>query len=172
MSTRLVSAPLSIEFSEATLEDEHFEREYQHLSGVDDDPIGQWLKLAKAKGDTQETDKVLLQIMVEMHRKIDALEKLIKNEVTKRTSLNTQAAINSIGFDTFELDKNLFDEGKVYYARISMPVYPQRDVAIFVDAIAPNRGKIKRIHDRDQVEWNSYVTARERIMIREMKGLT
>ena len=44
---RLIPAPISISFSQSTLDDEHYEREYQALSGVDDDPIGQWLKQVK-----------------------------------------------------------------------------------------------------------------------------
>lgn len=170
MSERLVPAPLSMVFSIATLDDERFSREYQSLSGVDDDPIGQWLKLAKAKGDTQETDKVLLQLMIEMHRKIDQLEGIIKNEKPKRISLSAQAEVARIGFEIFELDSDVFEAGTIYYARINMPVYPQREVAIFFEAVNGRRGTIKRIHDRDQSEWNAYVTARERIMIREMKG--
>ena len=170
--TRLIPAPLSITFSSATLDDTHFEREYQALSGVDDDPIGQWLKLAKAKGETQETDKVLLQLMIEMHRKIDHLESLIKDETPQRVSLTDETMVESIGFDTFKLEKDLFQAGDTYYGRLSLPVYPKRDVAIFFQALDSKQGKIQRIHERDQIEWNAYVTARERIMIREMKGLT
>jgi len=169
---RLIPAPISIVFSQSTLEDEHYEREYQALSGVDDDPIGQWLKQAKSKGDTQETDKVVLQLLVELHRKIDNLEKFIKNEIPERLSLSNENMVKSIGFEVFELEDNAFVEGETYYGRLSMPVYPQRDVAVFFEAISSKQGKISRIHERDKIEWNGYVTARERIMIREMKGLS
>lgn len=169
---RLIPAPISIVFSQSSLEDNPFEREYQALSGVDDDPIGQWLKLARAKGDTQETDKVLLQLMIEMHRKIDHLEKLIKHETPQRVSLAEETMIKSIGFDIFELEDDVLAVGQLYYGRLNMPVYPQREVAIFFEAINSHQGQIRRIHDRDQIEWNAYVTARERIMIREMKGLS
>jgi hypothetical protein len=170
MSVRLVPAPISIVFSEATLDDERFVREYQSLSGADDDPIGQWLKLAKAKGDTQETDKVLLQLMIEMHRKIDQLEKIIKNEVPQRILLNHETMVEKIGFEVFELKEAMFVPGQIYYGRLNMPVYPQREVAVFFEALDGKQGKIVRIHERDQSEWNAYVTARERVMIREMKG--
>lgn len=170
MSERLVTAPITLVFAEASTNEEGYEREYQLLSAADDDPIGQWLKLAKAKGETQDTDKVLLQIMVELHRKIDALEMLIKNKTPKRISLPEETLIERIGFDLFELKEPAFETGKVYYARLTMPVYPKRDVAVFIEATSSKQAKIKRIHERDQSEWNAYVTARERIMIREMKG--
>ncbi|CAI6152915.1 MAG: hypothetical protein SPLUMA2_SPLUMAMAG2_00315 [uncultured Sulfurimonas sp.] len=70
----LVQAPISICFSEAALDKVVYEREYQQLSESDEDPISQWLKLAKAKGDTRETDPILLELVVELHRKIDSLE--------------------------------------------------------------------------------------------------
>ncbi len=170
MSLRLVPAPISILFSEVAQTDELFEREYQLLSGADDDAIGQWLKLAKAKGDTQETDKVLLQLMVEMHRKIDKLEQLIKNEKPKRVDLDQDEHINAIGFEHFQLDRPMMQSGSRYYGRMEMPVYPQRDVAIFFEALSPTEAKIMRMHERDITEWNAYVTARERIMIRDLKG--
>jgi len=84
MSTpRLVPAPISIVFSEADLNKKAYEREYQQLSESDDDPISQWLKLAKARGETAESDPVLLNLMIELHRKIDALEMFLKNETPK-----------------------------------------------------------------------------------------
>ena len=84
---RLVPAPISLLFSEATLDKKSYEREFQQLSESDEDPISQWLKLAKAKGDTRDTDPVLLQLIVELHRKIDALEMFLKDEVPNRVSL-------------------------------------------------------------------------------------
>ncbi len=170
MSVRLIPAPISVTFSQENEDKEGFEREYHSLSGADDDPIGQWLKLAKAKGDTQETDKVLLQLMIEMHRKIDHLERLIKDEAPERLALKSDTMIAQIGFEMFELQEPMFIKGTIYYGRLNMPVYPQREVAVFFEALDEKQGKIIRIHERDQIEWNAYVTARERVMIREMKG--
>jgi len=110
MSTpRLVPAPISIQFSQADLDMELYEREYQQLSESDDDPISQWLKLAKARGDTAESDPVLLNLMVELHRKIDALEMFLKNETPKRISLTCEAQIGGIGFEHFELKEALLE---------------------------------------------------------------
>ena len=51
-----------------------------------------------------------------------------------------------------------------------MPTYPQREIGVFFTAVDGRLAKIERIHDRDEKEWGSYVTARERILIRELKG--
>lgn len=169
MSPRLVPAPISICFSEAELEAEAYEREYQQLSESDDDPISQWLKLAKARGETSESDPVLLNLMVELHRKIDALEMFLKDEMPRRISLVNEAYIDSIGFEHFKLEEEMLEVGREYYGRIAMPVHPKRDVGVFFQAETSSLAKFVRIHDRDEKEWASYLTARERILIREAK---
>ncbi|MCF6201816.1 MAG: hypothetical protein L3J42_06830 [Hydrogenimonas sp.] len=169
MSVRLVTAPLEIDFDDGQKSVDEFEREYQSLSEVEEDPIGQWLKIAKARGETKETDPVLLNLLVELHRKVDILTQIVKNEEPKRVPLSYHGHIESIGFEHFRLSEPLLQRGKRYYGRIAMPVFPKRDVAIWFDALDGNLAKIVRMHERDVKEWNSYVTARERIMIREMK---
>jgi hypothetical protein len=166
---RLVPAPISIEFSEADIDKEAYEREFQKLSESDDDPISQWLKLAKARGETAESDQVLLKLVVELHRKIDALEAFLKNETPQRVSLMYAAEIESIGFEHFKLKEPLLEEGKLYYGRVAMPVHPKRDVALFFKALTPQLAEIVKIHERDEKEWASYMTARERILIRELR---
>lgn len=166
---RLVPAPISIAFSEADIDEEVYEREYQSLSESDDDPISQWLKLAKARGETSESDPVLLNLMVELHRKIDALEAFLKNETPKRVPLTIQAEIEAIGFEHFKLQEAALETGKTYYGRIEMPVHPKRDVGIFFVAESETLAKFIRIHERDEKEWASYMTARERVQIRELR---
>lgn len=169
MSIRLIKAPISLSFIQAGLEDEEYLREYHQLSESDDDPINQWLKLAKARGETADTDPVVLNLLVELHRKIDALEMFLKDEKPQRLTLPTDAHIESIGFGHFELKETLLQEGVTYYARIEMPVHPKRDIAIFFEAQSATLAKIIRMHDRDEKDWNAYLTARERVLIREAR---
>ena len=170
MSTpRLVQAPISICFSEAALDKEVYEREYQQLSESDEDPISQWLKLAKAKGDTRETDPILLELVVELHRKIDSLEMFLKDEVPNRVSLICASAIESIGFEYFKMESEILEKGIVYYGRIEISIYPKHDVGVFFEAQSTTLAKIIKMHDRDEKEWNAYMTARERVLIREAR---
>lgn len=165
---RLVKAPISIVYDVA--DDEVHEREYHTLSEADDDAIGQWLKLAKARGETGESDPVTLKLLVELHRKIDNLERLIKNEKSSRVGLSSQGQIESIGFGYFKLETDDFEPETRYYGRITMPTYPQREIGVFFRAVDGSLAKLEKIHDRDEKEWAAYVTARERVMIRELKG--
>jgi len=170
MSVRLVNAPISLEFDLVGEERGEFEREYHQLSESDDDPISQWLKLAKARGETAESDPVLLNLMIELHRKIDNVERLIKNETPVRITLNYSAMIESIGYGYFQLEKPLFQPLKNYYGRIEMPVHPKHDIGVFFKAEDSRLARIVKMHERDEKEWGSYLTARERVMIREMRG--
>ena len=165
---RLVQAPISLVYDVAN--DDLHEREYHTLSEADDDAIGQWLKLAKAKGETSESDPVALRLLVELHRKVDKLEALIKNEKSSRIGLSSSAQIKSIGFGYFDLEKEDLEKDEYYYGRITMPTYPQREIGVFFKAVDTHLAKLEKIHDRDEKEWGSYVTARERVMIRELKG--
>jgi len=172
MSIRLITAPLSITYDVNKNDHEVYEREYQQLSEGDGDPISQWLKLAKARGETAESDPVLLNLMIEMHRKIDALERYIKDEPSKLLVLPKEAMIERIGFNHFELKTDILKTGEIYYGRVDMPVHPRREMGLFFKAESTKLAKIMKIHERDEKEWASYMTARERIMIREMRGET
>lgn len=167
---RLVKAPLELDFSPVLEDDEAIEREYQSLSESDDDPIGQWLKLAKARGETKESDPVLLNLLIELHRKVDQLDRKLSDEAPARLELSGHVAIRAIGFEHLQLNSAVLRKGGRYYGRIEMPVFPKRDVPLFFTALGASLAKIGRMHDRDVKEWNAYVTARERIMIREMRG--
>ncbi len=170
MSIRLIPAPITITFEAAGKNEAEFEREYHQLAGADEDPIGQWVKLAKARGETAESDPLLLNLLVELHRKIDNVERLIKNEEPERIALGNNARIESIGFNHFNLEAAVLKAGEEYYGRIEMPVYPQRDIGVYFVAESETLAKILKMHERDEKEWAAYLTARERIMIREMKG--
>ncbi len=170
MSIRLIDAPIAISFDLLSHNEEQYEREYHQLSEADDDPINRWLKMAKARGETSESDPVMLKLMVELHRKVDNLEQLIKNEKPKRLELATHEMIESVGFENFKLKHNSFKSEALYYGRLEVPVHPKRDIGVFFKAEDETLAKIVKMHERDIKDWGAYVTARERIMIREMRG--
>lgn len=167
---RLIPAPIAMVFEDISTNSEMLEREFNQLNESDEDPIGQWLKLAKARGETNESDPVLLSLMVELHRKIDKLEQILTMNTPNRLVLSHESQIESIGFEHFKLKEEALEKGKRYYGRVEMPVHPKRDIPMFFEALSPSLAKITRIHERDEKEWASYMTARERVMIRQMKG--
>lgn len=168
---RLIEAPLTIDFEDAGVNEHEFEREFAKISETDDDAIGQWLRSAKAKGDTSDSDSVVLHLMVELYRKMDRLEHLIMGNTPKRIPLAHHCEIERIGFEHFELSKPLLETSKHYYGRLELPVHPKRETPLYFEALTPTLAKIIRIHPRDDNEWGAYMRSRERIMIRHLKGL-
>ena len=168
---RFVVAPLKIVFNEISGDDDKYKREFDRLVSSDDDSVGQWLKLAKARGETNESDPVLLNLMVELHRKIDDLTAYIKNEKPSFLDLEFIKDIESIGFEHFKLiDGGLKLDAK-YYGRVLMPVFPKREFPIFFKALNEDIAQIVLMHEQDIRDWSAYMSARERIMIREAKAL-
>lgn len=168
---RLVPANLDIVFEEALGRESEFLREFDKLSGNEDDPLGAWIKRAKAKGDTKESDQVILTLLVELHRKFDELNAYIKNEKFVKLELAQSSVLDGINFENFRIKEAKFKNGADYYGRIFMPIFPKRDVAIFFEALDEKTAKITRINESDESDYNGYVTARERAMIRELKEM-
>lgn len=169
---RLVDAPLEINFSKVDENNEAiFKREYDSFSESHDDPIGQWLRLAKAKGDTRDSDQILLTLVVELHRKIDELNAKISNTDVVLLDMEHHLHIESIGYEHFKIDTKILEKNVRYYGRITMPLFPKRDLSLFFDVVDESIAKIKMMHERDVKDWSAYITARERAMIRELKGL-
>lgn len=167
---RLVEAPLEICFDTTDANEHEYEREYNIIREGHDDAMSRWLRTAKAKGETNESDPVVLQLITELYRKMERLEQLITNTMPKRILLSKKASIEKIGFEYFELSEPLMKPEEHYYGRLDLPVYPQREVPFFFEALTPSLAKIVRMHPRDEDEWGAYMTYRERIMIRHLKG--
>jgi hypothetical protein len=167
---RFVVAPLDVSFELLSNENRDlFLKEYNSMSEFEEDSVGQWLKTAKAKGETNESDQVLLTLLVELHKKIDTLTAIVKDEERKLLDLSNRSMISDIGFEHIKLEEELLEEGKDYYMRVAMPVFPKREIPIFIKALDKKVAKILKIHDKDESDWSAYVMARERVMIREAK---
>lgn len=168
--SRKIPAPLTIVYEPLKKErEETLKREYYSLSQSDDDAIGQWLRVAKAKGDTRDSDTVLLHLVVELHRKVDELTKIVKNETKEYIELEERSDIELIGHGFFQTKLDIFEPNRSYYGRVDLPVFPSRVVPIFFKGLEPNIGKIELMHDRDSKDWDGYITSRERAIIRESR---
>lgn len=167
---RLIDAALKIVFEADNKGSEKHEREFIALSQSEDDAIGQWLRQVKGRGDTGDTDPVLLHLMVELYRKMDRLEQLVTHNAPHREVLDVEGSIESIGFEHFKLSEPILTPSEYYYGRVELPVHPNREIALYFEALDPYVGKITRMHPRDDDAWGIYMRARERAMIRHLKG--
>ena len=164
---RLIPAFIEFEFSEF---EDIYKEEFDKLGSESDDPIGQYIKLAKARGETKDTDPILLELLIALHRKVDELSAYIKNEKKELLKLNNKTEIEKIGFEYFQIKENLLKKDNKYYGRMSLPVFPPREVPVIFEAEDENLAKIILMHERDIKDYNAFIMARERAIIRELKG--
>jgi hypothetical protein len=170
-SIRLITAPIDFVYSLVS-DDSHdmYKREYDKLSESDDDPVGHWLKKAHATGDTQGINEVVITLLAELHRKVDNLETIITNKPKDRIKLEHKKDIISISYEYFMTKEKIFKKDEIYYARVNMPTFPQREIPMFIKAVEEDLVYIDKIHERDIKDWDSYVASRERAMIREIRS--
>lgn len=169
-AVHLVEAVLEVEFDTVEANTIEFEREYEVLGEGDDDAIGQWLRVAKAKGETSESDPVVLHLIVELYRKLDRLEQIMTNSIPSHYPLNYKGSVSRIGFEHFEISEPLLNEGERYYGRIVLPLQNRKVVPMYFEAQGATLAKIIRIHTPDEKEWDAYMMSRERKKIRQLKG--
>ena len=163
---RFVSAYVKIEFDEFN---EKFKEEFDKLGSESEDPIGQYIKLAKARGETKDTDPILLELLVALHRKVDELTAIVKNQKKEFLKLRYKSETDGIGFEYFKIKDNLLKKGVKYYGRFDLPVFPERKVPVIFEGFSENIARILHMHERDIKDYNAFITARERAIIREIK---
>ena len=166
---RFVVAPLIVHLEKVGEKEALFSKEYNSLSEFEEDAAGQWLKIAKARGETGDSDQVLLTLLVELHKKVDALTAIIKEEEKSLLALSDKQMISHIGYEHIMIEKEMLEVGQKYYVRVEMPVFPKREIPLFVKALSGTVAEITNIHEKDERDWSTYMAARERVMIREAK---
>ena len=164
---RFVNAFVKIEFDFYKKE---YQKEFDKLGSESADPIGQYIKLAKARGDTRDIDPVLLELLIALHRKIDDLSAYIKNEKQELLKLKFKSETLGVGFEYFKIKDNILKCNEKYYGRFMLPVFPQRLVPVIFEGESENIAKIVQMHEKDEKDYNAFIMARERAIIREMRG--
>jgi len=168
---RFVNASLNINFEEGNFEENLFLKEYYALSLLNNDPLGMWLKSSKIRKEAEKSDQVILTLLVDLHRKVDALvHRINHNDKPLHLPLAKDGTLNAIGYGYIQFDSDRLIEGKSYYARIDMPTFPRRPIPLFFEALSNSIGMITHMHDDDEKDWSVYLVACERAMIRQMKG--
>jgi len=168
---RFVPASLKLVFEEGTQENALFMKEYYSLLLINDDPLGIWLRSAKVRKESENTDQVLLTLITDLHRKVDTLTHMLHSpQEPMHLILAQKGDIGAIGHGYIQMEEALLEEEKLYYGRIDMPTFPRRQVPFFFKGISPTIGKIVLMHEDDEKDWSTYMVACERVMIRQMKG--
>lgn len=169
IKSRLINTALKIEFDKTHTNAESYALEFNKLTQSDEDPIGEWLRLMRAKkGNLEGENLVILELLVEIYRKIESLEARIDGSTKDYVPLAEKATINTIGHGCFALLDIKLMENTLYYGRIELPTFPTRIVPVYF-VYHSGLAWIEQIHARDEIEWDSYVAGKERALIRSLK---
>lgn len=167
---RIINAPLQIAYNALDSANESlFKAEFDRLSENNDDPISAWIRTTRARGKVIDENEPILQLLIELHRKIDSLSAQINNESKDYLTLESTAVLESIGHNVLIFSEDLLEVGVKYYARLDIAVFPVRKIPLFFNALDSKTAEIYLMHGRDEVDFDSYITARERSIIRERK---
>lgn len=78
IQTRIAPCELEIDFSKVNeANKEQFRKEFIALAEQKQGVLNQWLNKLKSKNRMQETDEVLLELLIEIYKKIDRLEQIL-----------------------------------------------------------------------------------------------
>lgn len=166
---RIISAPLKIDFGKVGADESLFKAEFDRLSENNDDPISAWIRNIRSRGRVVDESEPILQLLIELHRKIDSLSAQINNESKSYLTLESTAVLQSIGHNVLIFGEDLLEVGAKYYARLDIAVFPVRKIPLFFNALDSKNAEICLMHGRDEVDFDSYIAARERTLIRENK---
>lgn len=167
---RIVEAPLYIEFDKIEGREEEFNLEFDKLSENSDDPISAWLKNARARGRIIDENEPIVQLLIELHRKIDTLNMQLNDIKKEYLPLSFNATLHSIGHDVLNFRDEVLEPSAKYYARLDIAVFPTRKVPMYFEAQNSKTARIYHLHTRDEVDFDSYIAARERSLIRESRA--
>ena len=168
---RIISAPLKIAFNKLDSANlAIFRGEFDRLSENNDDPISVWLRNVRSRGKSVDENEPIIQLLVELHRKIDALNAQISNVKEEFLALDSNAILESISHNLLIFNDSVLESGEKYYARLDIAVFPVRKIPLFFYAKDSKNAEIYLMHGRDEVDFDNYIAARERSLIREAKA--
>lgn len=172
IQTRIAPCELEIDFSKVSEDnEEQFKKEFVALAEQKQGVLNQWLNKLKSKNRMQDTDEVLLELLIEIYKKIDRLEQILDQKAKTYLPLESRAMISHIGHSVLCMSQPTFDEQQDYYLRLFLPIFPQRYVGLFGLALHPQVIRIEHIHTNDAGDFDSLVAERERLMILDSKSL-
>ena len=148
-----------------------FQDEFSALANLSETPMMKWIHSRGAKGKLDSGEEVLFEILGEMYKKIENLERLIKKEERTLPPLANIAKLGFVGHNVLCLkDGHKFDNMGDIYVRMFLPIFPERDIGIFAKVIHSQIAHIQKLHLRDTRGFDSFVVECERAMILDAKS--
>lgn len=165
--TRIVECALKVEFS--LCEDaEKFLEEYSTLHLAHDD-LQKWFARLQSKDSAENA--VLLEILMELYKKVNYLVQKINHEEERLLKLDSESRILALGHEVLWVEGAHFEAGREYYLRFVLPNFSDRIMPVFAKALSAEALLITRMHPSDVRDFDSFVVAKEMEKIRWQKQM-
>lgn len=167
LETRIARCVLDVNAQEVDEIGGRYLQEYIALNQIEESGIEKWLKLSK--GREYDGDEVMLELLVEVYKKLERLEQKLSIKENPYIPLSLSLKTHSIGHGVFCFEDDLLQEGKIYYGRIDLPIFPSKMIPLFFTMLTPCVGKIVKIGHSHNQNYDAYVVECERMEIRSRR---
>lgn len=167
LETRIARCVLDVEVQELEEIEGKYLQEYIRLNQIEESGIEKWLKLSK--GRDYEGDEIMLELLVEVYKKLERLEQKLSIQQSPLIPLPIRVQTHSIGHGALCFEEDL-QEGKTYYARFDLPIFPSKTIPLFFTMLTSKVAKIIKIGTMHNQSYDGYVVECERMEIRSRRG--
>lgn len=152
-----------------------YEGEFFSLATFSDTPMLKWIKTMHSKSSLSEENMIIVEILTEMYKKLERLERILTHQDQNLLPLANEARLGFVGHDALCLDEGQsfgdFAQHSKIYARVFVPLFPERIVGIFAKVLHPQIAQIEHIHIKNRTYFDTFVADCERSMILDTKSL-
>ena len=174
IQTRLGKCSLSVAYEHINEQRaQSYEEEFAALAGFEQSPMLKWIKTMHSKNTLSEAGMVIVEILTEMYKKLDKLERLLTHKEENLLPLACEGRLAFVGHNALCLGagQSFGEIGSRIYARVFVPLFPERIVGIFAKVLHPQIAQIEHIHIKNRTYFDTFVAECERSMILDAKSL-
>ncbi|ANV97309.1 hypothetical protein BBW65_00020 [Helicobacter enhydrae] len=124
IETRIVESALKVDVRQVEKIGGETYEEYIQLNRVQESGIERWLK--HAKGRDYDGDELMLDLLVEMFKKIEKLEKMLAQTQDNLLTLHQQITTSHIGHGVLCFQESVLKKGGIYYGRLFLPFFQKK----------------------------------------------
>ncbi|CBG40481.1 hypothetical protein [Helicobacter mustelae] len=161
INTRVVESAIAIELSR---DDGAYLEEYHRLGAA-------YEKLKDWSAAEQGKDGLIVEILLELYKKIAKIERKLFGEEELLQRLEKKDQIAALGHGVMYLRDGNLVEGQSYYLRFVLPVFSDRIIALFALALSDRVLQITKMHPSDIEDFDNYIANTEMANIRAQKYL-
>lgn len=141
-------------------------QEFYALNHGEETGIEKWLRFAK--GREYDGDEIMLELLSEIYKKLDRIEQKLFATQTPYLPLSKSLKICYLGHEFLCFEEKL-GEGEMYYARLDLPIFPNKLIPFYFKMLTPQIAKIIKMGSLHARSYDSYIAECERIEIREKR---